>query len=352
MTASFYIANNRVLTHVLFWITYLLVYTGMHAEGSDGMRLYFIEELERLPSVIFVAYMNLYLLYPLFFARKKYWQYVLSAILLLFTGSLLNRMFIEYFVEPVFLKGFTTPYEPVFVWYMLFKGMLWFLSPVLLFTLAIRIFRQWYTQEQQHQQLSHEKLQAELQYLKAQVHPHFLFNTLNNLYALTLQSSAAAPKVVLKLSELMSYMLYDAQQPEVPLNREIGHISNYLELERIRYSKRLDISFNVSGDTAAHRIAPLLLIPLVENAFKHGVSNVTDEVWVTIDIKVKDNWLTVIVENSHHQQTLPDLQPDHRNGIGLKNVQKRLSLLYDNRHELKSKAEPGRYSVYLTIKMN
>ncbi|NML23807.1 histidine kinase [Pseudoflavitalea sp. G-6-1-2] len=349
MMKNFYIANNRLLTHVLFWIAYLLTYTGMHAEGEDGMRVYFIGELERLPSAMLVAYVNLYLLYPGFFATKKYWQYVVSAVLLLFASSLLNRVFIEYFTEPLFQKGTTTPYEQVFIWYYIFKGMLWFLSPVLLFTLALRIFQRSYAQEQQHQALSREKLHAELNYLKAQVHPHFFFNTLNNLYALTLQASPSAPKVVLKLSELMSYMLYDAQQATVPLTKEIEHISNYLELEKIRYSKRLDVSLNVSGETAQCRIAPLLLIPLVENAFKHGVSNHTDNVWVTIDVKVKSDWLTVIVENSYEEQPVPN--KEYRNGIGLQNVEKRLSLLYSNQHELIKKKEPGRYSVYMKIKI-
>jgi LytS/YehU family sensor histidine kinase len=253
-------------------------------------------------------------------------------------------------VEPTFLPEETTP-ENIFVWYMLFKGMLWFLSPVLLLTLVIQIFKQWFTQEQQHQETAREKLNAELNFLKAQVHPHFLFNTLNNLYSLTLQASPAAPLTVLKLSELMSYMLYDSQSAMVSLSKEINHIRNYVELETIRYGNRLDVSVNVSGEIVGKQIAPLLLIPFAENAFKHGISNETDNVWVTIDIKEKAGWLNVKVENSRTDDGITTTDKGPSGGIGLQNVLRRLDLLYPGSHQLELKKEPDRYMVDLKIKI-
>jgi two-component system LytT family sensor kinase len=350
MAKRFYIAGNRPLTHILFWLGYVLVYTGVHAEGESGLFSYFLDELQGLPAAMLVMYVNIYVLYPLFFKQKKYAAYAVSAIALLFVASLLGRILIERFIEPNFFPD-TTYFEPIFVWYLLFKGMLWFLTPVLLFSLLIKILEQWVDQERLHQEIVREKLGAELNFLKAQVHPHFLFNTLNNLYALTLQSSPAAPKVVLKLSELMSYMLYDSQSEHILLSKEIAHIKNYIELEKLRYSDRLDVSLNVSGEIEGKKIAPLLLIPFVENAFKHGVSNETDNVWVTIDIKVKDEWLSIKVENSCTGNAVPVDNTYTRNGIGLLNVERRLALLYEHTHKLVLTKEPDRYIVDLKIKL-
>ncbi|RPD42907.1 sensor histidine kinase [Chitinophaga barathri] len=350
MRKHYYIANSRVLTHLLFWVCYMLVNTGVHAEAERGTLFYFLEELGGLPAAVLVAYVNMYVLFPRFFLRKKYLAYTVSAVLLLFVGSVINRIVQEKFFEPVFYPD-TTYREQVFVWYMIFKGMLWFLSPVLLFTLVVKIFSQWFSQEQRHQEIVREKLEAELNFLKAQVHPHFLFNTLNNLYSLTLQASPAAPKVVLKLSGLMSYMLYDSRADNILLDKEITHIRNYIELEKIRYSQPLDVSFNVSGDVNCRQIAPLLLIPFVENAFKHGVSNETDPVWVTIDVKVKDDVLSVKVENSHTENDAFPAADAENNGIGLRNVIRRLELLYPGRHTLALKKESGRFTVDLKINL-
>ena len=351
MTKRFYIAGNRLLTHILFWIGYLLVYTGVHADGEDGLFNYFLDELKRLPAAMLVAYINIYVLFPYLFKQKRYIAYATSAIALLFVASLLDRILLERFIEPTFFPD-TTYYEAIFVWYLIFKAMLWFLAPVLLFTLLVKVLEHWFDQERIHQDTLHEKLEAELNYLKAQVHPHFLFNTLNNLYALTLQSSSDAPKVVLKLSGLMSYMLYDSQSERISLDKEIAHIRNYIELEKLRYGNRLDVSLNVSGEIEGKKIAPLLLIPFVENAFKHGVSHETDNVWVTIDLKVKDEWLSVKVENSHTgTDSSPADNVTHGGGIGLLNVKRRLDLLYPNTHRLILQKEPEYYTVDLKIKL-
>lgn len=346
---QYYIAHSRLLTHILFWVGYLLVYTGVHSDGEDGMLHYFEIEVAGLPGAMLVAYINMYMLFPRFFVKEKYLQYIASAVLLLFVASLMNRMLSEWVMEPLLMPD-TTHVDPIFVWYMLLKGMLWFLSPVLLLTLVICILRNWFIQQQLQQELTKEKLGAELNYLKGQVHPHFLFNTLNNLYALTLKASPSAPVVVLKLSELMSYMLYDARSSSISLEKEITHIRNYIQLEQLRYGQRLEVSLNISGDVMHQQVPPLLLIPFIENAFKHGVSNETDEVWVTIDIKVKNGWLGVKVENSFsgHQPRLEE----GRSGIGWNNVSRRLALLYPGSHELMRREEPDRYIVDLKLKLD
>ncbi len=174
-----------------------------------------------------------------------------------------------------------------------------------------------------------EKMTAELQLLKAQVHPHFLFNTLNNIYAYSLEGSSKTPGLVSKLSSLLSYMLHDCKTDEVLLVKEIDIMKNYVDLEKERYGNRIDISWNVKGDIRNKWVAPFLLLPFLENAFKHGTSEQLNRVWLTMNIEVNDNELRCKIMNSKNQLTKVN-----NNGIGIENVQKRLYILYPGKHEL------------------
>lgn len=350
MKRNFYIANNRVLTHIIFWAGFLLFNTLVYGAYEDKYARQLYIESTVLPASLLVAYVNMGFLIPTFLMQKKYSAYILSVIVLLLTGAIINRFIYLHFIAPRYFPN--EALLPVFTPHRILKTMFWTLNPIIFLTCGIKMFKQWYNQEQHTQELAKEKLGAELNYLKGQVHPHFLFNTLNNLYSLTLQKSDTAPKIVLKLSELMSYMLYDSQATVTTLDKEISHIKNYIELEKIRYGNRLDVSLNVSGDTTGKKIAPLLLIPFVENAFKHGVSNETANAWVTIDIKVKDDTLTVKVENSRSNELAATEKTNYKNGIGLQNVVRRLDLLYNGHHELRMEKESDRYLVDLKIKLD
>jgi LytS/YehU family sensor histidine kinase len=177
-----------------------------------------------------------------------------------------------------------------------------------------------------------------------------LFNTLNNLYALTLDKSDKAPEVVLKLSDLLNYMLYDCNEHYMLISKEIKLIENYLELERIRYGNHLDIDFTVSGDTAGKKIPPMILLPFVENAFKHGVSKVRNDAFVKIHLEVDGDQLRFIVGNS--KKLVPDSDlAGYSEGIGLKNVTRRLDLLYPGRYFLELQEFDHEYHILLKINL-
>jgi LytS/YehU family sensor histidine kinase len=179
--------------------------------------------------------------------------------------------------------------------------------------------------------LTQEKLQAELRFLKTQIHPHFLFNTLNNLYALTLKKSERAPEMVLKLSELINYMLYECTGDEVSLTKEIKFIRNYGDIEKMRYGDKLDIDIRVSGNVNDRKIAPLVLLPFVENCFKHGASEELQQSWVKVTIDVQPHVTIIKVENN--KATINGIAK--KEGIGIQNVKRRLDLIYPGQHELK-----------------
>ncbi|MFD1257710.1 sensor histidine kinase [Mucilaginibacter terrae] len=171
----------------------------------------------------------------------------------------------------------------------------------------------------------------------------FFFNTLNNLYSLTLQKSDKAPDIVLKLSELMSYMLYQSNTPTVLLEDEINYLQNYVELEKLRFGKRLSVEFLIEGEIGDIKIPPLILILFVENSFKHGVKNFIDKIKISICIKISDNYLWFEVDNS----VMPNDENKSIGGIGIKNAKRRLSLLFADRYELETSQQNGRYAVNL-----
>lgn len=201
------------------------------------------------------------------------------------------------------------------------------LNLVAWFGIGIKFFKMWYERKQ-------AALKAELSALKGQLHPHFLFNTLNNLYSLTLQNSPKSSNAVLGLSEMLRYMLYECNTDLVPLSNEIRMLKHYTELEKLRYEERLDLTFNINGDLHNLYIAPLLLLPFIENTFKHGASEKPGHNWININLTVDGNVLKLKASNSKPEQVEQDAGR-HFGNIGLQNVKKRLELLYPQQHNLK-----------------
>ena len=209
--------------------------------------------------------------------------------------------------------------------------------------LALSLFRMRLAVAGREKQLVEEKLQSELRFLRAQTNPHFLFNTLNNLYHLARKRSDSTPDAILKLSGMMRFMLYECSAPRIRLSQEVNVIRDYLDLERLRYGARLDVGFQVEADEESRLIAPLLLLPFVENAFKHGASESQGNTWVRIFLLLKNGELHFRVENAK--------DPSERmaaEGIGLKNVKRQLELLYPA-HSLELDDEGDRFSARLRI---
>ena len=224
---------------------------------------------------------------------------------------------------------------------------------VVAFVTAIKITADWLREHSKLHELEKRQLTTELKFLKSQVSPHFFFNTLNNIYALTLEKSDKAPQMVLKLSELMRYLLYGTKNQHQPLIHEIECIQNYIELERIRFDDSVNIDINIKGNPENKTIAPMLLIPFVENCFKHGANENIGKTHIIIDIEVGDLYLNFKVSN-----TLPKNMEEHslipkNGGIGLSNVKKRLELGYDPKdYHLSIFEKDNMFNVILKLKVN
>jgi LytS/YehU family sensor histidine kinase len=200
-----------------------------------------------------------------------------------------------------------------------------------------KIINDWMEHQRERSELQKQNLRSELKFLKTQINPHFFFNTLNSLYALTLKKSDKAPEIVLKLSDMMRYMLYESNERTIALSKEIDYINNYLELEKLRHGNSFQINFELDGSPDGHEIAPLLFIPFLENSFKHGLDHELKSGYVNIQLKITDNTLDLTVKNSKPTGIVNKDGLKKVGGIGLTNVRRRLNILYPSRYSLETK---------------
>ena len=217
---------------------------------------------------------------------------------------------------------------------------------VFVLSTGIKVINQWLRSEQRTKEIANEKLQAELSFLKAQINPHFLFNMLNNIYALASAQSDQTAAAVMKLSSIMRYVLTEAKNDFVPLEKEILFTSHYIELQKMRLTDKTSIDFTINGDPLAREIAPLLLLPFVENAFKYGISTrERSPIHILLDIKEESLFFSI----SNHKHFNTTLRMADNTGIGINNTRRRLDLLYPGKYELIINDKNNEFTVHLNI---
>ena len=349
--------RSRPLGHVSFWLAVLIFYTLYFGTRQDGygQSLLFLSLL--LPITIATTYFLLYWLVPRYLLRQRYLLFSLY-----FLYTIVFSLYLELLLILLLFIN-VSDYQAMFVKPAIVDllDVIVGMYLVVFLALSINLLKRWFMVQSTNAQLETARVEAELKLknaelalLKSQIHPHFLFNTLNNLYALALTKSDRVPDVVLKISQQLDYMLYRSDQKKVSLKDEIDHIENHLALEALRYDDaRVDVSFTKDGDYCNWQIAPLLLIPFVENCFKHGISQSGGPAWIKMHLSVSDKQLNFTVSNSkaEHPKAGSDLKK-HASGIGLNNVQKRLDLLYPNQHTLDIKETTQSYEVHLKITLD
>lgn len=300
-------------------------------------------------TAIIPTYVNAYVLIPRYFTRSKWPRYLILALALLLAINIMRGLLITL---NMIVSGQDIDFGPV--WYewsfrafrsfdgFIFSGGTW---PFYI-SFAYRFIKDWFVNEQIKSRLISEKLTMELALLKSQVNPHFLFNTLNNIYAIALEEKAnSTASSISKLGTLMRYSLHDTQADFIPLSKEVNYLEQYIELQRMRLSDDQRVSVDIKLDEGVGQvmIAPMMLMPFVENAFKYGVST-TSESRVDITMKLSGGMLVMEVQNTVHQRRQP-----RPGGLGLANVERRLTQVYPDRHKLSYGLEEGRYKVRLEL---
>jgi two-component system, LytTR family, sensor kinase len=336
--------QKRGLYHVLFWIAYYafaaLISLSIH-RIFDGR--FYLELLTLVPPDVLLVYLNIYVLIPALLFKRKFFFYFLSLLISIFLQSALeiwlHRLYALSGTEAfVAVKDFNVRNFSIQALNAIY---------LLGLTMGLKFVKDRMLHRQLLQEKEKQHVETELALLKSQIQPHFFFNTLNNLYSLTIQKSDLAPEVVLKLADLMSYMLYESGAPTVPLDKDILHLENYMAIEQLRFGQRLSLSFIKEGLTAPVKIPPLLLFAFVENSFKHGLQHTIEPCSIEIRLKLQEDHLFFSVCNPLGKE--PAGERGNGNGIGLKNVTRRLDLLYGSHYTLELAQTKDVFSAHLKI---
>ncbi|MBI1305776.1 MAG: histidine kinase [Bacteroidetes bacterium] len=337
-------SSDLKLHHILFWLSYFIFWTiFFHTELS--LKASLVNSFITISIHGVASYFNIYILFNKLLLQKLYFSYIVAVLLTVILAGLMWMMTI-YSVNFNYFGNLRNPWEQKY-----FLPMMLSVSYTLAITLSLKLVKQWYERERVTQNLERINMETELKYLKSQINPHFLFNSLNSLYALTLTKSDKAPELVLKLSDILRYVLYDGGERWVSLEKEISYLRNYLDLEQIRNGERLKISFDINGNVGGKQVAPMLFLTFLENSFKHGIQQKTSSGYVNVKMDVDEQNLHFQIQNSKPPKTsiAPKNEPG---GIGLTNIRKRLDLLYPNKHILKIEDNEQEYSVDLRLQLD
>ena len=318
------------LLHVIFWCAVLLFFTYFFGIGSNNFDDTLVYSLFLMPITISLTYVCIYALIPNYLITKRYFHFILYSIYTLIISAYL--VMVSIFFSLIYLSNFEYSHMNPITGNILFV-----MTSIYLVTFIVSAFKlmklnniaskKTKTLETKILETQLKLKEQELKYLKMQIHPHFLFNTLNTMYGFALKKADETPEMILKLSNLLDYLLYQVDKPFVPLMDEINHIKDYISLEQMRFNDTLEV--NLSDDSCSDniKIAPMLFLPFVENSFKHG--KIKDgKLTIDIAFKCKNNSIHFSIKNSHSKTGII------KSGIGLDNIKKRLELLYKNQFDL------------------
>lgn len=335
---------NILRFSVIFWTLYFLYEWLGRGALIDQYLFFFVRSCLVVPVYIVVSLLSVHFIIDKFNFKTQKTAFWASQITVAIVFVMLIRTLSYYYLYPNYYpKVITDPYI------FLPKLLIEFVNLYLVVSLyGMFVFmKSWYSQQQLLQEMSKEKIAAELGLLKSQVQPHFIFNMLNNIYSGAFKTSPETAQQILKLSNFIEYSLYDSKKDFVPLQQELDYIKNYVDLQKIRIGDKLDFSLNVFDKIDHVNIPPMLLLPLVENCFKHGVQNAIHTAWVRIDITANKKEVVFKIENNlERNQTHAKMQ---NGGLGLENVKRRLDLIYPSTFDFKIFEEESSFLVVLKI---
>ena len=322
--------------HFSVWATLLFILTTHVYLEHDKFP---IDAYSKVIIGLFVFYINYLVLVPKLFFKRKVFLYVTAALILCTIGAnIIYQLEISHILN-TFYDDDHKHHKSRTIAFMVY-------SSSVTIGAIIRTYKKWSENELARTEIENQKNISELEALKNQINPHFLFNSLNSICSLAVKKSDDAPEAIIMLSELMRYMLYETKSKFVPLTKEIEHINNYVNLQKLRLANTQGIKLNINGNINTQKIPPLLLISFIENAFKYGADN-QGNTNVTIDISVNNNNFLFTCSNSVNVQR----KQKESSGIGIQNTKKRLNLLFPNSHELVIVNETSEFSVHLSLKL-
>lgn len=335
----------RILQHLAFWVLSFFIFLYIFKTGAKPEKVDYVYTLLFQLTLLPAVYINIELLLPKLGNKKRILFYLLSLIATIILFAWINYNFFDNWSAKVFPDYF-------FISYFTFREVTLFFIVYIVITMLLKLSKSWFLVSWLQNELlekEKQKTEVELKALKAQINPHFFFNTLNSIYSMALDKDERLPGTVLQLSELMRYFLYESKDNFVPLEKELAVADNYIALQRIRSGKQLSIEIKKEGEVSGQKIAPLLLITFLENAFKHGAKGDSVNTFIRIDVKVEKDKLNFMVENN--KGIIDEVNMADHSGLGLENVKRQLELLYPGKHRLNIKDKQDRFIVELELSL-
>jgi len=327
--------------HLLFWI----IIWNYFAWGYGFIEVTplgaYLLSLGLITSAIFVVYPLLYFLIPEFLVKRKFLLFFLGYAILITAAAILRKYIHQLTGLQLTHVGFVSKIGNNVLPY----------TYICCMAASVKLLRHAYFQAENAEVAVKDKTHAELELLKTQIHPHFLFNTLNSLYSHTRQNSDKSPGIILTLSDLLRFMIYESKAEFIPLTQEIQLIKNYVELEKFRFGDEMDISLSFSGDLEGKLIRPLLLLPLLENSFKHGSGDELDQKWISLDLNVEKDLMHLSLANSRNPESIKMDIPGESNGVSLQNVRRRIELYYSGKHTFMIKDDGEIFLIKLELSL-
>lgn len=335
---------STIKFNLIFWPIYFLYEWLAMGAANDLFYISFLKACSTVPIAFAVSYLTFYVLFEKLYLNNKKNAFWISQLIVAVVFVFLKRYINYNYIYPLFVPNVTA--TPLFFFPKILYEFVSLYLIVSLYGMFIFI-RSWYRQQQTLQELKQEKIAAELELLKSQVQPHFIFNMLNNIYSSAFKKSPETAQQILKLSNLIEYSLYDSKKEEVLLEEELEYIRNYVDLQKIRVGEKLDVSVNIFDDINGILVPPLLLLPIIENCFKHGVNKSINPSWIRIDISTTNSDIIFKIENSIEKESKNAVIQN--SGLGLANVRRRLELMYPNGHDIKIFQEENSFLLVLKL---
>ena len=337
--------QNRILQHILFWMTSFYVLLQFFALEENISDIDIVYTLLFHISLLIGVYLNTAVVVQIFLKKEKYLLYIIALIALWYIVAILNQFTFEKLSDSI------AP-DYLFISSYRFQDLLKFSFVYIALSTLLKLSKSWFhvlETAKQLESLKREQAETELKALKSNINPHFLFNNLTSLYGLARKKSDETPEYILKLSDLMRYMIYDTKDQFVALNKELDYIVNYLELQKIRCDKDAKIQYKIDGESDSYQIVPFLLIPFIENCFKHGGLNQSNDNLIDLEICIGKNEFSMILKNSIADKAV--VIDRNEGGFGIENVKKRLNSHYPDKHELSLALSKDHFKVKLKLRL-
>ena len=336
------IAQNRLVQHGSFWALSLYVLFKLFNINEDLSWTDWIYTLLFHLSLVSLVYINTLLLIPNLLRRNRYLLYLLSSALLIVGASVFNQLTFTTLADWIF-PGY------YFISYYEFKDIFQFMAAYWAIGTSLKLSKSWFLineKEKQIRKLEQQKTTAELQALKAQLNPHFLFNSLNNIYSLALYEDKKTPEALLQLSQCLRYVLYDCKTSQIELEKELNFLKYYMDLQALRSETNLKTNLLIHGQTEGYILSPLLFIPLLENAYKHAKPNQKGAYFIKVNCQIDNGRVSFEIQNS---VPVKPPEPTTASGVGIENLKKRLNLLYPQKHLLQLNRSDTQFEVKLQV---